>query len=88
MTISDSESGSARPADVKQRSGAGRALVSEGAGWSELFSTFSWKDAAVPLTVLAIVVAMITPVPAMVLDLLISANITLSVVSSAGFDLH
>lgn len=81
ITISDTESDSARPvADIKQSSSAGRVLVSEGAGWSEFLSTFSWKDAAVPLTVLAIVVAMITPVPAMVLDLLISANITLSVV--------
>ena len=46
----------------------------------EMLRTFSWRDAAVPLTVLGIVLAMITPVPAAVLDLLISANITLSVV--------
>jgi flagellar biosynthesis protein FlhA len=45
-----------------------------------MLSEFSWRDAAVPLSVLAIVLAMITPVPAVVLDLLISANITLSVV--------
>ena len=49
-------------------------------GVFEMLSTFSWRDAAVPLTVLGIVLAMITPVPAVVLDLLISANITLSVV--------
>lgn len=46
----------------------------------EIFNSFSWRDAAVPLSVLAIVLAMIAPVPAFCLDLLISANITLSVV--------
>lgn len=39
-----------------------------------------WRDLAVPLGVLGIVLFMITPVPAIVLDLLISANITLSVI--------
>jgi flagellar biosynthesis protein FlhA len=39
-----------------------------------------WKEVAVPLAVLGIVLAMIMPVPPFVVDVLISANITLSVV--------
>ncbi len=39
-----------------------------------------WRDLSVPLGVLGIVLFMITPIPALLLDLLISANITLSVI--------
>jgi flagellar biosynthesis protein FlhA len=39
-----------------------------------------WRDLSVPLGVLGIVLFMITPIPAFLLDLLISANITLSVI--------
>lgn len=39
-----------------------------------------WKDLGVPLAVLAILMAMITPLPAFALDLLISANLTVSVI--------
>jgi len=39
-----------------------------------------WKQLAVPISVLGILLAMITPLPAMLLDVLISANITLSVI--------
>jgi len=39
-----------------------------------------WRDLSVPLGVLAIVLFMITPIPAFLLDVLISANITLSVI--------
>ena len=35
---------------------------------------------AIPLTVLGIVMAMIMPLPAFLLDMLISANITISVI--------
>lgn len=38
-----------------------------------------WKDLAVPISVLAIVMAMIVPLPAVLLDALIAVNITLSV---------
>ena len=38
-----------------------------------------WADLAVPVAVLSIVLAMIVPLPAPVLDALIAANITLSV---------
>ena len=39
-----------------------------------------WRDLSVPLGVLGIVLFMITPIPAFLLDLLISTNITLSVI--------
>ncbi|MBI2689760.1 MAG: flagellar biosynthesis protein FlhA [Acidobacteria bacterium] len=39
-----------------------------------------WRDLSVPLGVLGIVLFMIMPIPAFLLDLLISANITLSVI--------
>jgi len=39
-----------------------------------------WREMSVPLAVLAIVLAMVAPVPGFLLDVLISANITLSVV--------
>ncbi|HEU0122556.1 MAG TPA: flagellar biosynthesis protein FlhA [Bryobacteraceae bacterium] len=45
-----------------------------------LFENIPWRDLSVPLGVLGIVLFMITPVPALLLDLLISANITLSVI--------
>jgi len=38
------------------------------------------SDMAVPLAVLGIVLAMITPLPPFLLDILISANITISVI--------
>ena len=39
-----------------------------------------WREAAIPLAVLGIVLAMIVPLPALLVDLLISANISISVV--------
>ena len=45
-----------------------------------ILSLQTLSDSAVPLGVLAVVIAMITPLPAMLLDLLISADILLSVV--------
>ncbi len=49
-------------------------------GFAASFPKVSWGDLAVPLAVLGVVVAMITPLPPALLDILISANITLSVV--------
>ena len=45
-----------------------------------LAKAVSWADLAVPLTILGIVMAMIVPLPAVLIDLLISANIAISVV--------
>jgi len=50
------------------------------AGAASLAAGIPWRDLSVPVGVLAIVLFMITPVPAILLDLLISANITLSVI--------
>jgi flagellar biosynthesis protein FlhA len=40
----------------------------------------NWREFAVPIAVLGIVLAMIAPLPSFLLDILISANITLSVI--------
>ena len=40
----------------------------------------NWREFAVPIAVLGIVMAMITPLPPFLMDVLISANITLSVI--------
>jgi flagellar biosynthesis protein FlhA len=46
----------------------------------ELLRNTPWAELTVPIAVLAIVVAMITPLPSFVVDILISTNITLSVI--------
>ena len=46
--------------------------------------SFNWSEVSVPIAVLGIVLAMITPMPAFLLDVLISANITMSVDRAAG----
>jgi flagellar biosynthesis protein FlhA len=48
--------------------------------WRAVFQSASWSEAGVPIAVLGVVIAMITPMPAILLDVLISANITLSVI--------
>ena len=49
-------------------------------GWQTALRSVNWAELAVPLGVLSIVMAMVTPMPSMLLDVLISANITMSVV--------
>jgi flagellar biosynthesis component FlhA len=44
--------------------------------WQTAMLSFNWSEASVPIAVLGIVLAMITPMPAALLDVLISANIT------------
>lgn len=48
--------------------------------WRVFARSLNWGELAIPIAVLSIVLAMITPLPAIVLDLLISANITISVI--------
>lgn len=48
--------------------------------WQATLRSMNWGEVAIPLAVLSIVVAMITPLPPALLDILISANITMSVV--------
>ncbi|MBZ5611679.1 MAG: flagellar biosynthesis protein FlhA [Acidobacteriia bacterium] len=60
-----------RPVAKNQKSAAGPAASGAAANWREF---------AVPIAVLGIVLAMIAPLPPFLLDILISANITLSVI--------
>lgn len=53
-------------------------------GWQVALRSMNWGELAIPLAVLSIVLAMITPLPPMLLDVLISANITMSVVVLLG----
>ena len=53
-------------------------------GWQVALHSVNWGELAIPLAVLSIVLAMITPLPAALLDVLISANITMSVVVLLG----
>jgi len=48
--------------------------------WRVFARSLNWGELAIPIAVLSIVLAMITPLPAILLDLLISANITISVI--------
>lgn len=48
--------------------------------WQTVLRTFNWSEMSVPIAVLGIVFAMITPLPPALLDVLISANITMSIV--------
>ena len=47
--------------------------------WQTALRSVNWSEIGVPIAVLSIVLAMITPMPAVMLDVLISANITMSV---------
>jgi flagellar biosynthesis protein FlhA len=48
--------------------------------WQTTLRTLNWSELSVPIAVLGIVFAMITPLPPALLDVLISANITMSIV--------
>jgi flagellar biosynthesis protein FlhA len=48
--------------------------------WQDMFKSLNWSELSIPIAVLGVVLAMITPLPSVVLDVLISANITMSVV--------
>jgi flagellar biosynthesis protein FlhA len=48
--------------------------------WQAAIRGMNWSELSIPLAVLGVVLAMITPLPAVLLDVLISANITMSVV--------
>ena len=59
---------------ARKKGGPGRSFLPAS------FGGISWTETAVPLGVLGILLAMITPLPPFLLDVLISANITLSVI--------
>src|SRR5277367_4999465 len=68
---------SGRAPAVKTRTGA---VAPPKSATSPNSARANWREFAVPLAVLGIVFAMITPLPSFLLDILISANITLSVI--------
>ncbi|MBS1824266.1 MAG: flagellar biosynthesis protein FlhA [Acidobacteria bacterium] len=70
----------ARTAAPRAKSTSDRAPLSFGGQITSSLANAPWKELSVPLAVLGILLAMITPMPPLMLDLLISANITLSVV--------
>jgi flagellar biosynthesis protein FlhA len=49
-------------------------------GWASVLGSVNIGDLAIPLAILAIIVALITPMPAMLLDFLLAIDIMLSVV--------
>jgi flagellar biosynthesis protein FlhA len=70
----------AKPAAAAHSTQTAVPAASAGAAGAKLgFGAVPWTDLAVPLAVLSIVLAMIVPLPAVVLDALIATNITLSV---------
>lgn len=69
----------AAPGSRSGKSAPGRQTKGRPAAESGLAS-LPWREMAVPLAVLGIVLAMVTPVPGFVLDVLISTNLTLSVI--------
>jgi flagellar biosynthesis protein FlhA len=50
------------------------------ADWKDVLDSVPWHQLGVPVAVLGILLAMITPLPPYLLDLLISVNLTLSVI--------
>jgi len=58
----------------------GARLSAAGVSAASAIGKINWAEMAIPIAVLAIILAMITPLPSFVLDVLISANITMSVI--------
>jgi flagellar biosynthesis protein FlhA len=70
--------GSAPAADAGKRFGPAR--LGRGGAGPPPAGGIHWAEAAVPVSVVGVVLAMITPLPPFLVDVLISANITISVV--------
>src|SRR5215813_11822309 len=83
-TTVPSIAGTSAARSVEARASAGARHEARGAasmpGLSLAFGRTNWKELSVPIGVLGILMAMITPLPSFLLDILISSNITLSVV--------
>ncbi len=67
-------------AEARNRSRSSGSPAPVAAGFRFAFPSAGLGDLAVPIAVLGIVLAMVTPVPPALLDILISANITVSVI--------
>jgi flagellar biosynthesis protein FlhA len=48
--------------------------------WQSTIKNLNWSELGIPIAVLGVVLAMITPMPSVMLDVLISTNITVSVI--------
>ena len=69
-----------KPADARTGGGRGNSALSKTVASVLESQIGNGSDLAVPLAVLGIVLAMITPLPSFLLDFLISGNITISVI--------
>jgi flagellar biosynthesis protein FlhA len=77
--IAAQTSSAARPAGKPSQRGTRQGDVA-GAGALSGLKNANWSEMVIPIAVLAIVLAMITPLPSFVLDVLISTNLTMSVI--------
>ena len=72
--------GAGQPALTSVRKGQPRRPAGAAGILPEGLRSLPWTEMAVPIAVLGIVLAMITPLPPFLLDVLISANITISLI--------
>src|ERR1700733_9837271 len=80
-TVQSVGTGGAGPSDAGSSAKAKRARPKAAAAPAQSGTRIgNWSELSVPIAVLGIILAMIAPLPAFVLDFLISANITMSVV--------
>ena len=75
-SVAASQAAASHPAGNGEAAGASGMAVGLAARWEKLAAA----EIVVPVSVLGILVAMVTPLPTFILDILISANITLSTV--------
>lgn len=68
------------PPPVRKAVPTSAAVAAPKAEVLSLIRDLPWRELSVPLAVLGIILAMVTPLPAVLLDVLISANITVSVI--------
>ena len=64
-----------------------KALPQPNQRWTALFSA-NFVDLIVPVAILAIIIALITPMPALLLDFLLAIDIMLSIDGADGLRLH
>lgn len=70
----------AAPTRTAEASPRGRKALAPRAGAAAVPGKLNWSEMSLPIAVLAIVLAMVMPLPPFLLDVLISANISMSVI--------
>jgi len=78
--ISSSSALAQAPSTVHSARGREKSAVSSNGSFASGWKKFAAGEVILPVSVLGILLAMVTPLPTFMLDILISANITLSVV--------